>query len=65
MLCTCGLLHCKASHFYRHLCRQSNRVRIVEPSAAGLIIIHFIVIYRSIKKSLENLLSSDQLIIER
>ena len=33
VLCACGLLHCKASHFYLHLCRNPNRVRIVEDAA--------------------------------
>ncbi|CRK99121.1 CLUMA_CG012455, isoform A [Clunio marinus] len=30
MLCTCGLFHCKASHFCRHLRCNSNRERIVK-----------------------------------
>jgi hypothetical protein len=38
MLCTCGLLHCKASHFYRHLFRALNRDRIVERIAVEWII---------------------------
>ena len=42
MLCTCGLLHCKASHFYRHLFRASNRDRIVKRIAVEWIISKFV-----------------------